>query len=145
MALTAKQQKTRLDFAASIDEAVPSINNKEVVVTPEKEEKKTEKPVELKEEKTEKIEKTKPEKQEKAEEKTVEKKAKVKKAVEEQPLDDLSAILASLRKNETGVQKSIYIDRDVHEFIDEMSKKNGTKYSTTLNTLLKIAISQFKK
>lgn len=126
MAVTAGKGKVRLDFAEMIEEAVPSI----------------------KEETIEQLDIQEPEVPVKKDI-VVEKKEPVKPKKSSNPKDntgikDIEAVLTS-SQNGRGVQKSVYLEDDIHNYIQSMCKKTNAKYSKVLNLLLRNAIEQLKK
>ena len=126
MAVTAGKGKVRLDFAEMIEEAVPSI----------------------KEETIEQLDIQEPEVPVKKDI-VVEKKEPVKPKKSANPKDntgikDIEAVLTS-SQNGRGVQKSVYLEDDIHNYIQSMCKKTNAKYSKVLNLLLRNAIEQLKK
>ena len=126
MAVTAGKGKVRLDFAEMIEEAVPSI----------------------KEETIEQLDMQEPEVPVKKDI-VVEKKEPAKPKKSANPKDntgikDIEAVLTS-SQNGRGVQKSVYLEDDIHNYIQSMCKKTNAKYSKVLNLLLRNAIEQLKK
>lgn len=137
MAVTASKKKTRLDFSSMIEDAVPSIEPQAeeapqepvqeapIVEAPAAEEPKVVAPVE---------EAPKPKKA-----------AAPKKPKKEEPQelveDDIDALLTSMQSGR-GVQKSVYLDEDVYNYIQTKCKKTNAKFSNVLNLLVRSAIKQ---
>lgn len=137
MAVTAKKNKARLDFANAIGEVVPEIKKEDIEVSvnePIKEE--IVEPVQ--EEKEEII-------TEVVEEKPTEVISVDKETGEviEEVQDDLDALLSSMSQS-SGKQKSVYLEYDNYAYIQNKCKKTNVKFSTVLNILLRKAIQDQK-
>ncbi len=135
MAVTAKKNKARLDFANAIEEMVPVIKNENEEVNINSEE-----PIEninqevMTEDNSNNVEKNinATEKSEIAED-----------TVEETETDDLDELLSSMSQA-SGKQKSVYLEYDNYTYIQEKCEKGNVKFSTVLNILLRKAIQEQK-
>lgn len=136
MAVTSGKNKVRLDYSALIDEAISS-NSIEIEEAPAAPETPKEAPVK---EKIKPIkEASKPPKKETT--------PKAEKAPKEKSnstaLDPLDAKF-SLKQKGRGVQKSVYLEEDVHNYIQSKCDKYNIKYSQVLNEILREAIKAYK-
>lgn len=130
MALTNKKQGARLDhsFSDFVDDAVtqPSTDKKPVLDEP-------------------KVDDVKESSTAKSDEKTVARQFNEvlggTNHVIPNSIDELDSILAS-RNSKNGVQKTIYLDADIHQLILAKSKETGAKYSHVINLLLRKAFSE---
>ena len=156
MAATASKKKTRLDFAAAVEEAVAPITPTQEEVDTVKQEKQVEiiketidtavQTAKVKNEaviveETERIENSVMKK-----EPTRKKKEKIitQDQEEEDEDDPLDALLTSMQAGR-GVQKSVYLEEDVYQYIQSKCKKTNAKFSNVLNLLVRSAIKQTKK
>ena len=144
MAVTAKKNKVRLDFADAIEETVPAVNTEKGT----EEVNNVEAPVEVKNNQEEEIkpvqeENTTPEVAEPIKEETT--KVEEIQVNEEtgEVIDDLDTLLNSMSQS-SGKQKSVYLEYDNYAYIQEKCKKTNAKFSTVLNILLRKAIQEQK-
>ena len=174
MAVSGKKTKTRLDFANSINTAVPPINEEkasevptpvaETDIEPVKTEEKVAPEAETKEqsdvaevmnppvqeveneaEKAEvKPEPEKPKKKTAAKKTTTKKPSTKEEEKNEDDEDDIDTMLFSMKQSK-GFQKSVYLEDDVYQYIQNKCEKTGAKFSNVLNILVRSAINQNKK
>lgn len=134
MAATAGKNKVRLDYSAMIDEAIadtasPAFKDS----APEDNIKET--PAEKKDSPA----KTEPEPL-----KTAPSKPKKEKAAETPKIRDPFDAKFAQKQKGRGVQKSVYLEEDVHNYIQSKCEKYNIKYSQVLNEILREAIKGYK-
>ena len=140
MAVTAKKNKARLDFANAIEETIPAVNQEQEAVVIE--------PVEIKENQETEI---KPVQEENISPEVIEPIKEEELKMEDiqvneetgEIIDDLDALLNSMSQS-SGKQKSVYLEYDNYAYIQEKCKKTNAKFSTVLNILLRKAIQEQK-
>ena len=144
MAVTARKNKARLDFATEIDEVVvPVITEQEEIqeinqIIVENKPEPIEEP-EIVQVITEAEQKEVKNNQEQSAETN-----NTEITQEENDEDELDILLNRLQTGK-GVQKSVYIEEDVFNFIQAKCEKTNAKFSNVLNLLARSAIQQQRK
>ena len=164
MAVTTGKKKARLDFSSMVESAVPPIDTKEPETVAAEEVRSAEPLAAVEPALVEPIDKEKPaqsspeaiqDTEDPAKEPDIEKQEKPRKTSpqtrkprevkrEEEEVDDIDAML-SMMQTGRGVQKSVYLDEDVYNYIQAKGKKTNAKLSNVLNLLVRAAIKQQNK